>query len=66
MLHKGKKTIVCGQLATRLGFAYDETRERDESGILRLANFIAIDANVMTSGKINALVIENELLMEND
>lgn len=61
LLYKGGKTIVCGHLATRFGFVYDETRDRDDSGILRLANFIAIDANVMTSWRINTLVLEDEL-----
>lgn len=54
------KTLVCGNGPTRFAYAFD-MRELGDSGIYYGERMIAIDAGVASSGRVNVLVIEDEL-----
>ena len=52
------KTIVCGHRPARLGYLFDDTRERDLCEPFFGEGVIAIDAGTVRSGVVNVLVIE--------
>ncbi|MBQ8497578.1 MAG: metallophosphoesterase [Clostridia bacterium] len=56
------KTIVCGHRSSRYGCQFDPERDRDDFGIFYGNGVTAIDALTVQSGKVNVLVIEDELL----
>lgn len=55
------KTIVCGHRPTRLAYAFDPSREVGDSSIFYGDGVIAIDAGTVRSGRVNVLVLEDEL-----
>ena len=67
LLDIGRKTVVCGHLATRFACEYGFLPDRspDDSSIYYGENFIVIDSNVMSSGRINVLVLEDEPVKDN-
>lgn len=66
LLYKGNKKVVCGHLATQEAYEYDKSRQPEDSSVYYGDNFIAIDAHVMPSGRINFLVIYDELTDSDD
>lgn len=61
LLFNGSKTLICGHLATQEAYESDKSRLPKDSSVYYGDNFIAIDAHVMSSDRINALVINDEL-----
>ena len=55
------KTIVCGHRPARMGVMFDQSREPDDSSIFYGEGMIAIDAGTVRSGRVNILVIEEDL-----
>ena len=55
------KTIVCGHRPTRLGHMFDPSREPDDSTIFYGDGMIAIDAGTVRSGRVNVLVLDEEM-----
>lgn len=58
------KTIVCGHRSSRYGFQFDPERDKNDFSIFYGNGVIAIDALTVQSGKLNVLVIEDELLTQ--
>ena len=56
-----EKTIVCGHRPTRLGHMFDPLREPDDSTIFFGDGMIAIDAGTVRSGRVNVLVLDEEM-----
>lgn len=61
LLFNGSKILICGHLATQEACESDKSRQPKDSSVYYSDNFIAIDAHVMSSDRINALVINDEL-----
>ena len=55
------KTIVCGHRPARMGVMFDQSREPDDSSIFYGEGMIAIDAGTVVSGRVNVLVIKEDL-----
>lgn len=55
------KTIVCGHCATTYGWRFNPERKMDDSGIFYGEGVIAIDACTVRSGRVNVLVLEEEI-----
>ena len=55
-----EKTLVCGNGPTRLAYAFDG-RDLGDSGIYYGEGMIAIDAGTASSGRVNVLVLEDEI-----
>ena len=58
------KTIVCGHRPAFFGHQFDRTRFPDDVTPFRGKGMVAIDAHTARSGKVNILVLEDELLTE--
>lgn len=58
------KTIVCGHRPASLGHMFDQMRFPDDEMPFHGDGLIAIDASTFRSGKVNVLVLEDELLTE--
>jgi len=56
------KTIVCGHRPTRLAFQKDPHRSPADSSIFYGDGMIAIDAGTVRSGRVNLLLLEDEVL----
>ena len=56
------KTIVCGHRPTRLAAAFDPARSEDDSSTYESPGMMAIDAGTIRSGRVNLLVLEDEIL----
>lgn len=56
------KTIVCGHRPTHYAWRFDPARNPEDSGIFYGDGMIAIDAGTVRSGKVNVLVLEEEVL----
>lgn len=56
-----EKTIVCGHRPARLGHMFDPFREPDNSNIFYGDGMIAIDAGTVRSGRVNVLVLDEEM-----
>lgn len=56
------KIIVCGHRSARYGRMFDETRKDDDYGIFYGDGVIVLDATTVQSGRINVLVVEDELI----
>ena len=57
-----EKTVVCGHRPTRLAYTFDPARTLADADIYHGEGMIAIDAGVVHSGRINVLVIEDEMI----
>lgn len=57
-----EKTIVCGHRPTRLASSFDPSRSPADSSIYYGKGMIALDAGTIRSGRVNVLVLEDELL----
>lgn len=57
-----QKTIVCGHRPTRLDASFDLSRSPTDSSIYYGKGMIALDAGTIRSGRMNILVLEDELL----
>ena len=55
------KTIICGHRPTRLAIKIDPSRSPADSSIFRGEGMIAIDAGTIRSGKMNLLVLEDNV-----
>ena len=66
LLFNGSKILICGHLATQEAYESDKSRLSKDSSVYYGDNFIAIDAHVMSSGRINSLVIYDELTDSDD
>lgn len=58
-----EKTIVCGHRPTRLAAKVDLSRSSADTSIYFGERMIALDAGTVRSGRVNILVIEDELLI---
>ena len=58
-----EKTIVCGHRPARLGHMFDPFREPDNSNIFYGDGMIAIDAGTVRSGRVNVLILDEEINM---
>ena len=56
-----EKTIVCGHRPTRLACSFDPSRSMGDSSIYYGEKMIAIDAGTASSGRMNVLVIEDNI-----
>lgn len=56
------KTIVCGHVPSFFATAYDEKREPEDASIFYGNGLIVVDAGTYNSGKINVLILEDELI----
>ena len=56
------KTIVCGHRPTRLAYTFDPDRTLGDASIYYGERMIAIDAGTSSSGRINVLVLEENLI----
>lgn len=61
LLFNGSKILICGHLATQEACESDKSRQPKDSSVYYSDNFIVIDAHVMSSDRINALVINDEI-----
>ena len=59
-----EKTIVCGHRPAAMGHLFDGSRFPDDETPFYGEGMIAIDACTFRSGKVNVLVLEDELLTE--
>lgn len=55
------KTIVCGHRATRYGHFFDPGRDQNDAGIFCGQGVIAIDGCTVLTGKVNVLVVEEDI-----
>lgn len=58
------KTVVCGHRPTRLAYAFDPSRSLGDSSIYYGDGMIAVDAGTISSGRVNVLVIEENIKEE--
>ena len=56
------KTLVCGHVPTLYAYVHDNARSPVSSSIFYRDGLIAIDAGTVSSGRVNVLVIEDELI----
>lgn len=56
------RQIVCGHRASAYASSFDPSRARDDSGIFYGDGVIAIDALTVVSGRVNVLVVEDEVM----
>lgn len=56
------KTIVCGHYPTFFAHKFDKSRSAEDSSIFKTDSLIVIDAGTYTSGQVNVLVMEDELI----
>ena len=55
------KTVVCGHRLTNYGAHFDPSRDPSDSSIFYGDGLIAIDACTVRSGRVNVLVLEEEI-----
>lgn len=58
------KTIVCGHSSCEYGRMFDTNRKRGDTSPYKGNGVIAIDANVYRTGKLNIIIIEDEIMGE--
>lgn len=56
------KTIICGHVPSFFANKFDKAREPMDASIFSSEDLIVIDAGTFTSGKLNVLVLEEEIL----
>ena len=55
------KTIVCGHRTTRFAHFFDPDRDENDAGIFYGRGMIAIDGCTVLTGKVNVLVVEEDI-----
>lgn len=58
------KLLVCGHRTAAYGARFDRTRRQSDSSIFRGDGLLAIDAQTVTSGRVNVLVLRDEPVEE--
>ena len=56
------KTLICGHMPTFFAYEFDNKRKKGDTGIFYANGMNAIDAGTFDTGKVNVLVIEDNLI----